>query len=250
MFKGFYTLASGMLTQERNLNIVSNNMTNMLTPGFKRDKMIGSTFQEEMMYRTGNKNKENPTAMQTTTSAILTPQDVYTDHKQGPLEETQSPLDLALLTPGFFQVQREDGSIVYTRNGNFDIDDEGYLMLPEVGRIMGNNGPVFLGTDRIYVDDIGTIFRNGNQMVDTLAIVDFDDYAQLSKLGTGVFQTAAQPNATGASFAWKYLESSNVDPIEEMTTMMMSQRSLQSASQVLKMYDQLMGKAVTELGKI
>lgn len=250
MFKGFYTLGSGMLTQERNLNVIGNNMTNMLTPGFKRDRMIGSTFQEEMMYRTGNKNKADPTDLGTTVSNILTPVDVYTDFKQGPLEETQSPLDFALISPGFFQVQREDGSIVYTRNGNFDIDNEGYMILTEVGRVLGENGPIFLGTDRIYADDIGTIYRNGNQFVDTLAIVDFDDYTQLNKMGTGIFQTEAQANDVQAAFAWKYLESSNVEPIEEMSEMIMSQRALQSASQVIKMYDQLMAKATTELGKI
>ena len=59
MYQGFYNLASGMLTQTRNLNVISNNMVNVQTPGYKRDKMVSTTFQEEMLYRTGMRYKEN-----------------------------------------------------------------------------------------------------------------------------------------------------------------------------------------------
>ena len=63
MYQGFYTLTSGMLTQSRNLNVISNNMVNIQTAGYKRDKMTSSTFEEEMLYRTGRHNKENQTEM-------------------------------------------------------------------------------------------------------------------------------------------------------------------------------------------
>ena len=65
MYQGFYDLASGMLTQSRNLNVISNNMVNVQTAGYKQDRMVSSTFQEEMIYRTGRQNKGNPTALAT-----------------------------------------------------------------------------------------------------------------------------------------------------------------------------------------
>ena len=61
MYQGFYNLASGMLTQSRNLNTISNNMVNIQTPGYKNETMVSSTFKEEMLYRTGQYSKENPT---------------------------------------------------------------------------------------------------------------------------------------------------------------------------------------------
>ena len=60
MYQGFYNLTSGMLTQSRNLNVISNNMVNIQTPGYKKDKMVSTTFQEEMLYRTGRRYKDNP----------------------------------------------------------------------------------------------------------------------------------------------------------------------------------------------
>ena len=65
MYQGFYNLASGMLTQSRNLNTISNNMVNIQTPGYKNETMVSSTFKEEMLYRTGQYSKENPTQLAT-----------------------------------------------------------------------------------------------------------------------------------------------------------------------------------------
>lgn len=81
-------------------------------------------------------------------------------------------------------------------------------------------------------------------------MVDFNDYNNMVKGGDGVFYTNEQPVAVNGQMLWKYLERSNVDAVQEMVNMMSSQRALQSASQVLKMYDQIMGKAVTDLGKV
>ena len=78
MYQGFYNLTSGMLTQSRNLNVISNNMVNVQTSGYKRDTMVTSTFQEEMLYRTGRHNKANPTPL-SVTSKIKTASRTYVD---------------------------------------------------------------------------------------------------------------------------------------------------------------------------
>ena len=87
MYQGFYNLASGMLTQSRNLNTISNNMVNIQTPGYKNETMVSSTFKEEMLYRTGQYSKENPTQL-ATVSKIKTAKQVYTNYDQGGLEQT------------------------------------------------------------------------------------------------------------------------------------------------------------------
>ena len=170
MFQGFYNLTSGMLTQNRNLDIVSNNIANVLTPGFKKDVMASSTFQEEMIARTGNIDKNNPEQLNNF-AMLRTATEVNTDYSQGVLESTGNPLDLAITSEGsFFQIQTQNGT-VYTRNGSFIIDNEGYMCLSEVGRVLGENGPIYIGSDDIIVEKTGIIKRADLMMTDKIALV-------------------------------------------------------------------------------
>ena len=134
MYQGFYNLASGMLTQSRNLNTISNNMVNIQTPGYKNETMVSSTFKEEMLYRTGKYNKENPTQL-ASVSKIKTAKQVYTNYDQGGMEQTDGIYDFALNGNGFFCIQTSQG-IRYTRNGSFSVDKDGYLVLNQAGRVL------------------------------------------------------------------------------------------------------------------
>lgn len=248
MFQGFYNLTSGVLTQNRNLNVISNNMTNATTPGYKSDTYVATTFKEELMNRSGNK-VNNPRTNIGTMAMVRTSSETVADYEQGSFDSTNGTFDFALTNPGFFVVQTNQG-MGYTRNGSFILDDQGYLALPSVGRVQGENGPIQLNTDNIIVDSSGRIFNEeGTQYFGRLSVVDFADYSQLDKQNNGVYTTNAAAVPTDTEVKWRYLEASNVDAIKEMTNMMSSQRSLQSAAQVLKMYDQLMGKIVTEIGR-
>lgn len=249
MFQGFYNLTSGILTQTRNQNVISNNMTNVSTPGYKTDKYLATTFREELMYRSGNIDKDNKTEIGTM-AMIRASDETVTDFEGGAVEETGEIFDVALRGRGFFMVQTENG-IGYTRDGSFILDDQGYLMLPSVGRVVGRNGQIRIGTDKITIDSYGRIrSEDGRTNYGQIAVVDFNNYDNLEKGGNGVFYTNEQATATNGQMLWKYLERSNVNAVQEMVNMMSSQRALQSASQVLKMYDQIMGKAVTEIGKV
>ncbi|MDD3141379.1 MAG: flagellar basal body rod C-terminal domain-containing protein [Lachnospiraceae bacterium] len=116
---------------------------------------------------------------------------------------------------------------------------------------MGTNGPIKLGTDNINIDSSGTIYSaDGKTNLGKLSVVDFANYDQLIKEDNGVFSSTQQGTRKNAQMQWKYIEKSNVDATQEMTDMMSGQRSLQSSAQVLKMYDQLMGKIVSEIGRL
>ena len=175
----------------------------------------------------------------------------YTDFASGGYASTESPLDFALNSSGFFCIQSGNGT-VYTRNGSFSLDDGGYLCLQGVGRVLGQNGPIYLGTDKIVSDSLGNLYtENGNTFLGRLSIVDFQNYDDNLTKGTGdVFTANGQGTAVNGSVVQKALESSNVEPVDEMARMMASERSLQSSAQVLKIYDQLIGKAVTQLGPV
>ena len=249
MFQGFYNLSSGMLTQNRNLNVISNNIANMMTPGYKRDIMVSSTFQEELFSRTGNLDRSNSTELNDIAIMRIATENI-TDFAQGGLEDTGSPLDFALLEDGFFQIQTQNG-VLYTRNGGFIIDDEGYLALPETGRVLGTNGPIYLGTDEVTMDASGALYNQNNQLLGQFQIVTFDDPAtQLVKAGNGTFTSTVAGTPTQVSIEQGMLEYSNVDASQEMVSMMEAQRALQSAAQVIKMYDQLMSKATTEIARV
>lgn len=248
MNKGFYNLASGMITQNRNLNVISNNMANVSTPGFKKDTFLSSTFKEEMVARTGNIDKKNPTQLGAS-SQIRMAELTATAFGQGALEETGLALDVALLSEGFFQIQTYTGEVGYTRNGSFILDDQGYLSLQNVGRVMGVNGPIQLSSDQINIDTYGNITDKSGNFIDKLGVVDFLDYTQITKNDNGLF-TGAQGFPVAAQMVQGQVERSNVSALDEMTAMMSSQRALQSAAQVLKMHDQIMAKAVTEIGRV
>lgn len=259
MYQGFYNLTSGMLTQSRNLNVISNNMVNIQTAGYKRDKMVSTTFQEEMLYRTGKRYKENPEPM-ATTSKIRTADRTYVNHEQGSFESTDGIYDFALAGSGYFCIDTARG-IRYTRNGSFSVDEEGFLTLNGMGRVQDTNGqPIQIENEDFTVDGRGVISvtqdlgegGNGTEVRQiALRVVDFEDYDQLHKEDYGMFSTnQAAQEVENPEVIWKSLERSNVDMVEEMTNMMSSQRALQSAAQVLKMYDQIMSKASSDVGRL
>lgn len=263
MYQGFYNLVSGMLTQSRNLNVVSNNMVNLQTPGYKNDTMVSTTFQEEMLKRTGRWGDGNDQDL-ITSSKIITASETYVDYTQGNFEPTGGVYDFALSGNGFFCIQTNDGQIRYTRNGSFAVDQDGYLVLNDQGRVLGTGGqPIQIGHEEFSVDSRGRItgrnatYVNGQSQVNvqdfgTLRVVDFVDYDQLHREDNGLFSTdqAALQASESTQILWQTLEKSNVDMVEEMTSMMTSQRALQSAAQVLKMYDQVMSKSATDVGRL
>ena len=253
MFQGFYTLGSAMISENRNLNVISNNMANAATTGYKSDKYIASTFREEVLYRSGNitPNKRTPIG---TTAMIQATNDRVTNYEQGGMEPTEMPLDCAINGNGFFAVQTgagADAGVVYTRSGSFIIDDERYLAVPNIGRILGtNNAPIQVDTDALVIDIDGTVRGEETGTVyGTIRLDDFEDYYEdLVKGDNGTFtvQDGAAPQAAAnAQIVQGMLERSNVSMVEEMTSMMSAQRSLQAAAQLIKMYDQLDGRTVT-----
>ena len=178
-------------------------------------------------------------------NCIVTGDGNVTNYTQGGITPTASSLDFALQGSGFFAVQSGNG-VTYTRNGSFILDNEGYLYLDGVGRVLGTNGPIYLGTDKISCDSLGNITsEETGQYFGRIRVVDFQDYdTQLEKTTGDMFVATAAPQDVNTSIMQEFVEDSNVDIIQEYTQMMASERALQSAAQVLKMYDQLAAKIV------
>ncbi|MDD3394461.1 MAG: flagellar hook basal-body protein [Anaerotignum sp.] len=248
MFKGFYNLSSSMLTQNKNINVISNNLANVSTSGYKSDRMITGTFKDAVMSRTANNIQGAEGEALGNSSMITVPYETVTDFAYGGLEQTGSTLDFAINGEGFFEIESE-GKPVYTRNGSFSLDKDGYLVLQGIGKVNGSNGPILIASDDFRVDPDGSIYDVSNKLISKLKVVDFDNLEEMTKVAEGVFSSGTAGKTANPSILWKYVETSNVDPVQEMTDMLVSQRTLQSAAQILKMYDAMAAKATTEIGK-
>ncbi|MFA9422254.1 MAG: flagellar hook-basal body protein [Sedimentibacter sp.] len=249
MSRGFYTLASGMLTQQRKIDISSNNVSNINTAGFKKEQAVTSNFGSLLI----NKCKQNGISQETTpigsVSIIRTIEENNTIHSQGTLEETGNNTDFAIMGSGFFAVD-DNGQTLYTRNGSFNIDEEGYLTLKGAGRVQGEFGEIYVGTDKFDFQEDGSIIVDG-EAVDKIGIYDFIDYNNLNKYKEGMLISSTEPELVEyPKIINKTIEGSNVNVAKEITDIMASQRALQTAAQALKIYDMIEEKAVTEIGKI
>ena len=249
MFKGFYNLTSGMLTQQRHLNVVGNNMVNVSTAGFKESRYTATTFDDVMYARVGNREKIYTEIGRQ--SYIRANSAVYTNFEQGIPEPTNIPLDFAIMGDGFFAIQGEDGTISYTRAGSFSLDDEGYLCYNGVGRVLDPQGQTIqLWTDKITADRQGNIYDEDENLLGQIGVYAFADNGQLVHNENGFFTGAGAQAMEDPQLLWKYVERSNVELIRQMTDMIVCQRALQSCATVTKMYDEVMGHAASDIGRM
>lgn len=244
MVRGFYQLGSGMMTGNKILNSVSNNIANAKTAGYKRQEVVTSSFETMLVNRVDS--QRTPLGNVSMFNAVS---ETATIHTMGNQESTGRALDFSIQDNGFFAVQSEQG-VIYTRKGNFNVDDQGFLILSGLGRVLGSNGaPIQVGTDDIAADSYGNLFVQGN-MAGQLGVFDFADYNNLNVVGEGLYTGGGAALVANPKVAWQTLEGSNVDSAQEMTTAIAAQRGLQSCSQILKMYDQILAKATNDIGRL
>lgn len=250
MYQGFYELTSGILTQQRNLNTISNNMANVETAGFKKDTMTMSTFREEMVVRTGRTDRKTSTDLHTATPIVKADR-TYTDFSQGALKETDGKYDFAISGNGFFAVRTPSG-VRYTRNGSFSVLDGGVLRLENIGDVLGTDGqPIRIDNENFTADDYGRIRSSDGRLLGQIRIVGFPDTDALRKEDNGMYSGQGGRDLSGRTKVMNgYLEQSNADMVGQMTAMMSSERALQSAAQMLRLYDTVLQKASGDVGSL
>lgn len=241
MLSGFYTASSGMLVQQRNLNVISNNLANSQTTGYKSERLVTSTFDQEFLTRIEKNNTEQIGVG----SAVSLVDDVITNFNGSSLDETARPLDMAIVGEGFFNVQGAERQYM-TRNGNFNIDQEGYLVLKDVGRVLGQNGAINLnGSSGFAVSSDGSIFDENGQYVDRLLITMPTEDANMLKYNNGLYSSTAVETLDNATVYQNVLERSNTDMNLEYTRLIEAQRAFTSCSTALRIVDQMNAKAAT-----
>lgn len=266
MLRGFYTAASGMIAQQRQQEALSNNIANLNTPGYKADQATMRAFPEMLMQKIeSNKlpvrngtNVPSQTQIGNLHTGVYV-QEFVPNYVQGDIRETGITTDLALVNgvmpdetgSVFFTVQNEAGELRYTRNGNFTVDGDGYLVTNEGYYLLNQAG------ERIYTNGMDfSVTRDGMVQLDgqniQLGIRYVPNANNLVKEGNGLYSGETEQVPLDATFQVKqgYLERSNVDAMQTMSQMMESYRMFETNQRVLKAYDDSMGKAVSEIGRI
>lgn len=239
---GFYKLASGLLTQNRRMTAVSNNIANANTPGYKKESVSAASFGSMLVRRTGAEPMDlGRIGLMTMADGL----DVWAG--QGILEQTGQNLHFAIGGPGFFAVQTPQGQ-GYTRSGSFSLDEEGYLTLPGVGRMLGTAGEeLYVGTDNFEVVGSGLLV-SGGMPLGQLAVYEIEQGA-LVPVGNGVYTAGDAQLMANPDVRWQTLELSNVSAVEEMSAALALQRQMQSVAQALRIYDAVQSKS-NDIGKL
>ena len=237
MNSGMYAALSGNISAMRRLEVISNNLANASTTGFKADQI---QFESVLA------NVKNPTQ-----APVFSNDRFSTDFSPGALQRTENPLDLALEGSGFFVVNTPQGP-AYTRQGNFHRSAGGTLVNADGYEVQGTSGSISVTGGRIDIEADGKVTVNG-AAVGTLAKVDFPKPYALAKAGGGLYlSTNPQAQTTPATGEVKqgYLESSNVKVVVEMARMIEASRYFETCAKAVRSYDEMTARAANDLGKV
>lgn len=245
MNSGIYSAVSGSLSAMRKLDVISNNLANVNTPGFKKDKM---SFEGLLA---GNVNP--PAVPQgSTADPILQKENIYIDYASGPVSQSGNPLDLALEGDGFFAVTTPEGT-AYTRQGNFRTSADGTLVTSDGFPVQGTGGTrISIKGNHVEIDAKGAVTVDGT-LAGTIGVVDFDKPYNLTKIGSALFVPADQqvtPKAGKAEVQQGHIEGSNVESISEMVQLIETNRYFEACSKVIKGFDDMAAKAANDLGRV
>lgn len=255
MVKGLYTAYTGLVNQQNRLDVISNNLANATTVGYKKEGVTSQSFDEMMAIKvrdtTGMYNQYIGDV-----SLGVKIGETYTDYDQGSFRETGENFDLALGGEGFFSISYTNKagttSTMYTRDGNFSMTKDGYLVTKDGDYVLGEGGIIQLPTDasQIAISQDGTITADGVE-IDKLALVDFEDYNYLQKYGENLYKAldTATVKDCDATVYQGYLEQSNVNVVTEMVEMITISRAFEANQKAMNAADDTLQKAVT-LGQL
>lgn len=257
MVKGLYTAYTGMINQQKRLDVLTNNLANSATSGFKKEGTVSQSFDHvyAVKIKDASENYLNRRIGSVSLGAKIG--EVYTDYSQGSFQITDNTFDFALEGNGFFGIsftnKAGETSVKYTRDGAFTLTKEGMLVTKDGDFVLDANGnTIRLDTDaEIKVNSLGQIYQN-DTLAATLGVFDFADYNYLEKYGENMLQPVegAQMQAATAKVHQGYLEASNVNVVSEMVEMINITRAYETNQKIIQTIDDTLDKVVNQVGKI
>ena len=257
MLRGLYTAWTGMVNEQKRLDVISNNMANSNTVGYKDEKVASQSFDQVLgiKIRDGSQAYHNQLIGRLSLGVKIG--ETYTDYRQGSIRQTGGTYDMALSGSGFFTVSVTDKAGVvhtrYTRDGRFMLTKEGLLVDADGNPLQGQGGNIVIDTSAksVSIARTGEIVVDG-QYIDTLQIVDFADYDYLRKYGNTMYEPvdgATMIDAT-AEIIQGYTEQSNVNVVSEMVDMITITRAYEANQKVIRSYDSMLNQSVNQVGRL
>ena len=253
MLRGIYIAGSGMTERAADLEIVANNIANMQTNTFKRDRVAYSEFREMYLNRVQTGEKKAGVGNLALGSFIST--NKFTDFSQGQLVSTMQDHDIALTGQGFIKVELPSGEILYTRDASWATTSDGTMVDKKGNAILDDNeGNIKLEKiGNVIINDSGQILQDGKPIA-KIGIYEFDDKSFLEKAGNSLYRLNGDPlilekEAENTDLRQGYVEKANFSPLSVVIDMITILRDYESSQKVLKAYDETIEEAIAKLGK-
>ncbi len=254
MLRALWAAASGMIAQQTNVDVISHNLANVNTPGYKGSRVdFADVVWGEMAASSGASASAPAQGTVTPGSGVHV---IGTQRSFGPgqLEPTQRPLDLAIDGPGFFTVELSNGDKAYTRSGSFRLDASGNLCTPEGWQVevsgWSRRSLEQVDAESIRVNPDGTVtgrVDGDEEELGTIELVRFPNPAGLEAIGNGLYRATSasgEPDSDGAGEIMQgFLERANVQVVEEMVALITAQRAYEMNSKVVQAADDMLGMA-------
>ena len=252
--KALAIAATGMNAQQTNLEVIANNIANINTTGFKRARAEFSDllYQVERLQGVPNRANQNLVPEGSHVGLGVKTSAIRNVHIQGALTSTGNKLDVALTGQGWFQIEGADGEALYTRAGSFNTNAEGQLVTVD-GYLVAGGIVVPQDAIEVIINKSGQVFARLDGQVELqelgqFTLANFANEAGLEPLGDNLFRETAASGAANvgvpgdpgyATTEQGYLESSNVDPVKEITELISAQRAYEMNSKVIKAADEM-----------
>lgn len=290
MASSIWPSVSGAAAQSQALDVIANNLANVDTAGYKKDQATFKEYLANVerdpesvgMPRLPIKDKDFY-PIEGRDQAFVVMDGTYTNFRQGNLKVTHAPLDVALDGPGFFEVSTPEG-VRYTRQGSFKLAMDGRLVTSEGYPVLASQpgglapalpatvvqpgqgglatqGGVEVGRGinlsdvrgKVTITETGEVYA-GEDLITKLSVIEFLDPLKLKKSAGLLFENGDAANTPAASGRTKIMqgmiETSNVNPVEEISNMIRTQRMYEHDLKVMKTYDDLMGREANDIGKL
>ncbi|GKX28501.1 flagellar basal-body rod protein FlgG [Vallitalea longa] len=266
MMRSLYTAASGMKTQQMNVDTISNNLANVNTTGFKKERLEFKSLLYETLAKAGTDQQGNGKPVNLQVGHGVKPVGTVRSYTIGTIQKTDNPLDLAITGDGFFTVKDQSGSQVYTKDGSFKIalvDDRQMLITSDGYQVLDiNDEPIYFDSNidikKISISSEGNFsyVTNDNEVVpmdSKMKMVQFRNVNGLEALGNNLLRATSSSgeaileeddeDVVKSQIVQGSLEGSNVQVVEEMVNLIVAQRAYEVSSKAIQASDEMLSQA-------
>ncbi len=267
MVKGLYTAYTGMVNEQKRMDVMTNNLANSATTGYKKEALVAQSFDDRLAIKIKDTSSlgNRPESIGYVTLGTKVGE-TYTNWDQGAFQITDKLSDIAIAGKGFFAIQYTnkagETSIKYTRDGAFTFDTDGYLRTSNGDYVLNADGALSSQSGEDYYVQIdpaleyaiasdGTITQNGEE-VDTIGLVDVEDYDYINKYGENLYDLIDGGTIVESEGYMEQgmLEASNVNVVDEMVSMIQIARAYEAGQKMIQAEDSTLDKTVNQVGQV